>query len=108
MNTYLQRKKEENSYLLTNPILNISCLPAEKITRKFVRTQALTVGNEWFRTKVSTSLKEKTGYIDSVYPIACELVSIYGNKSKAYWKKEDIRKATEEAGDRIVRFIFGD
>ncbi len=66
------------------------------------------LGNEWFRTKVSTSLKEKTGYIDSVYPIACELVSIYGNKSKAYWKKEDIRKATEEAGDRIVRFIFGD
>lgn len=65
-----------------------------------------TLGNEWFRTKVSTYLKDKTGYIDSVYPIACELVSKYKNESKAYWKKEDILKATEEACERIVKFIF--
>lgn len=29
-----------------------------------------TIGNEWFRTKVSTKLADKTGYIDSNYPIA--------------------------------------
>ena len=32
------------------------------------------IGNEWFRTKVSTKLEDKTGYVDSSYPIACELV----------------------------------
>lgn len=66
------------------------------------------IGNEWFRTKISTSLKNRTGYIDSEYPIAGELVHKYQNESKPYWKKEDICKATEEASERIVRFIFGD
>ena len=65
------------------------------------------IGNEWFRTKVSTKLGNKTGYIDSKYPIASVLVSDYKEVNKPYWKKDDINAATEKAAERIVRFIFG-
>lgn len=64
------------------------------------------IGNEWFRTKVSTKLENKTGYIDSKYPIACMLVQTYEDQNKPYWKKEDISKATEKAAERIAKFIF--
>lgn len=64
------------------------------------------IGNEWFRTKVSTKLEHKTGYIDSKYPIARALVSEYQSSHKPYWKKNDIENATNKAVDRIVRFIF--
>ncbi len=65
------------------------------------------IGNEWFRTKISTKLENKTGYIDSSYPIACDLVSKYRNEDKPYWKKADITNATFKAAERIVNFIFG-
>lgn len=64
------------------------------------------IGNEWFRTKVSTKLEDKTGYIDSNYPIAKDLVAKYGKENKPYWKKEDIDTATDTAANRIVKFIF--
>lgn len=64
------------------------------------------IGNEWFRTKVSTKLEDKTGYVNSIYPIASHLVKIYQNIEKPYWKKEDIEQATENASQRIVNFIF--
>ena len=66
------------------------------------------IGNEWFRTKVSTKLENKTGYIDSEYPIAAKLVSKYQKEDKPYWKKEDIRNSTEKAAERIIKFIFGE
>lgn len=65
------------------------------------------IGNEWFRTKISTSLKSKTGYIDSYYPIAQALVSKHKGVNKPYWTKEDIHDATNKASLRIVNFIFG-
>lgn len=65
------------------------------------------IGNEWFRSKVSTKLSTKTGYVNSIYPSASELVKNYGSKDKPYWTKTDIIKATEEASERIVKFIFG-
>lgn len=64
------------------------------------------IGNEWFRTKVSTKLESKTGYIDSAYPIAHALVEKYKNASKPYWGKNDISGATEKASKRISSFIF--
>lgn len=66
------------------------------------------IGNEWFRTKVSTKLENKTGYIDSSYPIACALVDTYKNVPKPYWTKDDIIAATEKASERIADFIFGE
>ena len=65
------------------------------------------IGNEWFRTKVSTKLSDKTGYVDSNYPIASDLVKKYMNDNKPYWCKKDIEDATVAAGDRIADFIFG-
>ena len=65
------------------------------------------IGNEWFRTKVSTELENKTGYINSEYPLAQALVAQYRCADKPYWKKSDINKATDKACKRIVRFIFG-
>ncbi|MBR4510209.1 MAG: HNH endonuclease [Ruminococcus sp.] len=65
------------------------------------------IGNEWFRGKVSTSVNNKTGYKDSKYPIATDLVKKYENDIKPYWCKQDIIDATEKAKDRITKFIFG-
>ena len=65
-----------------------------------------TIGNEWFRTKVTKDVNEKTGYKDSSYPIARMFVKDYQNSNKPYWTKEDINKATEQASERILNFIF--
>ena len=65
-----------------------------------------TIGNEWFRTKISTNITRKTGYVDSIYPLANYLANEYKNKEKAYWTKDDIDLATNEASERIVKFIF--
>ena len=88
---------EEEFYGIVNKLGN-KILLEEKINRS--------IGNEWFRTKVSTKLENKTGYIDSKYPIARALVSQYQSADKPYWKKEDIKLATDKASDRIVGFIF--
>ncbi len=79
-------------------LLGNKILLEEKINRS--------VSNEWFRTKVSTKLEKKTGYINSVFPLAQTLVKEYENKSKPYWTKEDIMNMTEKASQRIVDFIF--
>lgn len=80
-----------------------------KLGNKIVLEERInrSIGNEWFRTKVSTRLENKTGYIDSEYPIACALVNKYRGVEKPYWTKDDIIAATEKACDRAVRFIFG-
>ena len=64
------------------------------------------IGNEWFRTKVSTTLVDKFGYVNSAYPIAKNLVEKYANNPKSYWTKDDIDKATDEAAERISKFLF--
>lgn len=81
-----------------------------KLGNKIVLEEKInrSIGNEWFRTKVSTTLENKTGYIDSKYPIACALVAQYRNENKPYWKKNDILTATEQASERILNFIFAD
>ena len=89
---------KEEFYSIVNKLGN-KILLEEKINRA--------IGNEWFRTKVSTKLENKTGYIDSEYPIARDLVSKYQTAGKPYWKKNDISKATEKANTRILEFIFG-
>ena len=90
-------ESEEEFKGIVNKLGN-KILLEEKINRS--------IGNEWFRTKVSTKLGNKTGYIDSAYPIASALVADYKDQHKPYWKKEDINAATEKAAERIVEFIF--
>lgn len=62
--------------------------------------------HDWFRTKVSTALSSKSGYVDSIYPIAGALVKKYKDDQNACWKKEDIDSTTRKACGRIVSFIF--
>lgn len=64
------------------------------------------IGNEWFRTKVQTSVINKSGYKDSKYAIASTLVKEYEQSVKPYWLKEDIKFATNKISQRIVKFIF--
>ncbi len=79
-----------------------------KIGNKILLESAInrSISNEWFRTKVSTRLTDKSGYIDSKYPIAKDLVEKYRNSDKKLWTKEDIDKATNMASERIKNFIF--
>ena len=89
---------EEEFYRTANKLGN-KILLEEKINRS--------IGNEWFRTKISTTLKEKTRYVDSQYPIATALVAKYKDTLRPFWTKDDIAKATENACERILKFIFG-
>lgn len=80
-----------------------------KIGNKIILEENInrSIGNEWFRTKVSTTLENKTGYVDSQYPLAKSLVDTYKDKKKPYWTKDDIQHSTEKAADRMIDFIFG-
>ena len=60
------------------------------------------IGNEWFRTKKQHSVNNKTGYKDSSYAIASDLVDY----EKDTWTKDDIENASEKAANRISNFIF--
>lgn len=62
------------------------------------------LSNEWFRTKKQTSVKDKSGYKDSKFPIAFDLAKY----KKDVWEKEDIENATKKATARILKFIFGE
>lgn len=66
------------------------------------------IGNDWFRTKISTTIFDKTGYKDSIYPSAKYLVKKYESNSKPFWTKEDIARTTNNIAERIVKFIFED
>lgn len=90
---------EEEFLGIVNKLGN-KILLEEKINRS--------IGNEWFRMKVSTVLENKTGYINSKYPLAQALVAKYRESDKPYWNKNDITEATEKACGRIIKFIFGE
>lgn len=92
-------ESEEEFIGIVNKLGN-KILLEEKINRA--------IGNEWFRTKISTELENKTGYVNSSYPIAQALVLMYSNKNKPYWLKTDILNATQKASQRIANFIFAD
>lgn len=64
------------------------------------------IGNEWFRTKIQTSVTDKSGYKDSQYAIAIALVETYKETTKPYWRKEDIVTTTEKIANRISDYIF--
>jgi hypothetical protein len=64
------------------------------------------IGNEWFRTKIQTSVTDKCGYKDSNYAIATALVENYKETTKPYWLKDDIETITEKISKRIANYIF--
>ncbi len=58
--------------------------------------------NGWFRTKKTKNIQSATGYRDSRYAIARDLVDYPGDE----WGAKDINLCTERAANRIVDFIF--
>ena len=81
---------------------------ANQLGNKIVLEEKInrTLGNDWFRTKLNNG--GKLGYKDSSYPMAKMLVKKYEHEEKPFWMKSDIENATNEAADRIVKFIFGE
>ena len=53
-------------------------------------------------------LKDKTGYIDNDDSIAKYWGREYKNDAEPFQKKDNIKVATKEASERIVRFVFGE
>lgn len=90
-------KDEEEFNGIVNKLGN-KILLEEKINRS--------IGNEWFRTKVSNTLSDKVSYINSCYPLAYSLANKYKDVEKPYWNKNDIEVATQKAIKRISSFIF--
>lgn len=80
-------------------------LYANKLGNKILLEQLIngSISNEWFQVKKQTSIKDKRGYKDSVFPIAKSLISYPKDK----WEKMDIDTATKKAAQRIVDYIFG-
>ncbi|MBR6253003.1 MAG: DUF262 domain-containing protein [Clostridia bacterium] len=79
-----------------------------KLGNKIVLEESInrSIGNEWFRSKLSNTIEDKKGYVNSKFPLAKALVERYKFETKPYWKKDDINKATQKAADRIIKFIF--
>lgn len=60
------------------------------------------IGNDWFRTKKKSSVKDKKGYKNSQFALASTLAGY----SKDIWTYVDIDLATEKATKRIIKFLF--
>lgn len=60
------------------------------------------IGNDWFRTKKQSSVRDKKGYKNSQYALASTLAGY----SKDVWTHTDIDLATEKATKRIIKFLF--
>ena len=65
------------------------------------------IGNEWFRTKIQTSVIDKSGYKDSHYAIPTALVEDYRETTKPHWLKADIVAVTTKISVRISNYILG-
>lgn len=78
----------------------------QKIGNKILLEENInkSISNEWFKTKKQSSVKNKTGYKDSIYNIALNLVDYPSDT----WTVDDITKATEKVAKRITTFIFGE
>ncbi len=80
-------------------------LYANKLGNKILLEQQIngSISNDWFQVKKQTSVKDRLGYKDSIFPIAQSLISYPKDK----WEKADIDTATQKAAQRIVDYIFG-
>ncbi len=78
---------------------------ANKLGNKILLEQLIngSISNDWFQVKKQTSVRDKLGYKDSIFPIAQSLISYPKDK----WEKADIDTATHKAATRIVNYIFG-
>lgn len=64
------------------------------------------IENAWFRSKLETSIEDKSGYKDSKFPTAQYFIAKYEDVDKAIWTFEDVDQRTDKIADRIAKFIF--
>lgn len=64
------------------------------------------LGNEWFRSKIQSSIKEKAGYKDSMFCLPVKIAEKYEDRDKPKWTVEDINNRNEVIAENIVEFIF--
>ena len=62
----------------------------------------VSISNSWFKTKKNSSVQASKGYKDSRFTLAAIMVSYPSD----FWGVDDIELATEDAAERIYRFIF--
>lgn len=81
---------------------------ANKLGNKILLEEKInrSIGNDWFRTKISDPNSTKVSYSNSKYPIAAALYRKYKDVDTPYWKKEDIEITTKKIARRILNFIF--
>lgn len=60
------------------------------------------ISNDWFKTKISRSVKEKKGYLDSNFGLAKKIAE----SGLTSWAKEEIIVSTKESANRILSFVF--
>lgn len=64
------------------------------------------LSNEWFRSKIQSSIKEKAGYKDSVFCLPVKIAEKYEDRDKPKWTVEDINNRNEVIAENIMDFIF--
>lgn len=64
------------------------------------------LGNEWFRSKIQSSIKEKAGYKDSMFCLPLKIAEKYEDRDKPKWTVEDINNRNEVIAENIMEFIF--
>ena len=64
------------------------------------------LGNEWFRSKIQSSIKEKAGYKDSVFCLPVKIAEKYEDDDMPKWTVEDINNRNEVIAENIMDFIF--
>lgn len=64
------------------------------------------LSNEWFRSKIQSSIKEKAGYKDSVFCLPVKIAEKYEDRDKPKWTVEDINNRNEVIAENIMEFIF--
>lgn len=64
------------------------------------------LSNEWFRSKIQSSIKEKAGYKDSMFCLPVKIAEKYEDRDKPKWTVEDINNRNEVIAENIMEFIF--
>lgn len=64
------------------------------------------LGNDWFSSKLKSSIKEKKGYRDSVFCVPVKIVERFETDEKPLWTGDEINGRNEIIADEIVEFVF--
>lgn len=81
---------------------------ANKIGNKILLEYQInrSIGDEWFKQKISNTIVKKQGYKNSSFPFAQHLVEKFSNVKQPKWGRSEIDIYTSKASERIIKFLF--